>query len=481
MARPVLVSERIDRERSKENNMKNRSQSASFKKWFLSSILIGGLVGLLVSGCASPSGGSSSGLKLNLNDAYIVVGGPSQQLTASRPVTWTSSDPAVASVSSSGLVTALTMGTATVTATSGSSTATCTVQSNVLLMWGSVQTAGGPIPVYWKDNVLHTLPVGQGSLIYGEVNATIIDGTDIYMGGHLTDAAGSSVPVYWKNGTLIPLTVPSGYSYSPDWTQPNIDAAGNLYIRGNLRQLWNNQMVQVPGMWINGVWTPISMTLPSGQEAVSGFISSEYFDNARGIVYFSGGLSDIQAGTLVPVYWSGINGAATPVSLASVPSTYGGFVSATLGPPNQPLMSLLAIYDATGSPHPAYSINGVVTPVSTGPYASGVMWWAYTDAFGITYATGDAGTNFWGNPNGAQSPVYWRNWQIQTLPLPSGFTKGVENGSYEDSTGAMYFVGQAFNDTTSLPLYWIDGVVHLLPLGEYSGGTANARLIGINF
>ena len=61
------------------------------------------------------------------------------QLIIGAVVTWTSSSPAVASVSSTGLVTAVANGTATVTATSGSANATVSITVNwVLLQFQSV-------------------------------------------------------------------------------------------------------------------------------------------------------------------------------------------------------------------------------------------------------------------------------------------------------------------------------------------------------
>src|SRR5690606_19828581 len=84
------------------------------------------------------SGGSVpvTGVSVDPTAASLLVG-DTQQLTANvspanaanPSVTWTSSDPAVAEVSASGLVTALSAGNATVTVTTddGSFTATSTI------------------------------------------------------------------------------------------------------------------------------------------------------------------------------------------------------------------------------------------------------------------------------------------------------------------------------------------------------------------
>jgi hypothetical protein len=232
----VLGSWRAGTNRLKENAMKNRTVFGSLKKLtpvlFLSA-------GIWMTGCANPAGpGSSgsqgSGLVLNMTDAELVVGGAALQLTANSSATWVSSNPSIASVSAAGVVTPISRGQAVITATSGAATATCTVHSSVLLMWGSVQNAGGSFPAVWKDGALAILP-GTAGQVYGAANGALRIGNDVYIGGYVKDAAGTTVtPVYWKNGVLNQLPVPSGYTYTGDWIQPFNDSSGNLYFRENL-------------------------------------------------------------------------------------------------------------------------------------------------------------------------------------------------------------------------------------------------------
>ena len=77
-----------------------------------------------------------AGISLNKTSTKILIGG-TEQLTAtvypSASYTWTSSNPAVATVSSTGLVTAVAKGTTTITVTTedGGYTASCTVRVGV--------------------------------------------------------------------------------------------------------------------------------------------------------------------------------------------------------------------------------------------------------------------------------------------------------------------------------------------------------------
>src|SRR5688572_16664765 len=98
---------------------------------------------VVVTGVASSPGPSTSVASVGVTPATLTLTtGQTQQLTATlrdaggavltgRTITWTTSAPTVATVSSSGLVTAVASGTATITATSEgrSGTATVTISS----------------------------------------------------------------------------------------------------------------------------------------------------------------------------------------------------------------------------------------------------------------------------------------------------------------------------------------------------------------
>jgi hypothetical protein len=116
---------------------------------FVSSAL---LVGLAF-GCSdnTPDTGPSLGL-LQIDPPYAGVDqGTTQDLTATLngsavPVTWVSSDAAVATVSPNGLVTGISPGTAAITATmTGDATQTRSASISVLEVFGTPLTSGVPV------------------------------------------------------------------------------------------------------------------------------------------------------------------------------------------------------------------------------------------------------------------------------------------------------------------------------------------------
>ena len=374
------------------------------------------------------------------------------------------SNSAIAGVSSSGLVKAVAPGTATITATNGTTTANCVVTSNVTFIQGFVTTSSNlNLPAYWKNGVLTMLPTTVAQP-YGQCDNPAIVGTDIYIGGYITNAAGTALtPVYWKNGVLTQLTLPSGDSYNGSWIQPMFDSSGNMYIRGTLYTTGNTNGT-LPGYWLNGAWTALSMILPDGT-ATAGSINGQTI-GGDGTIYWNGYLVDPTTNLQVPVYWS--NGAVTVVSLGSIAtaSVKGGYVSAILTPPDMPNFTiLLAGNDSNMNPIPAYSINGTVTPISTGPWPDAVVWWAWLDGGnGSIYASGNSA-----------NAVYWVNWQIVALPAPTGYTNGGENGiNRVDQTGDIYNPGQVWSATSpGIPVYWLNGSVNELSCGSSNiGGNA---------
>ncbi len=82
-------------------------------------------------------------------------------------VTWSSSDPPVATVDSNGLVTAVDNGTATITATAGSVSATVTV--TVVQVVSAVEVEPGKGTIVEGDTLLATVFDGRGGVVAGEV------------------------------------------------------------------------------------------------------------------------------------------------------------------------------------------------------------------------------------------------------------------------------------------------------------------------
>ena len=444
--------------------------------------------------CANPAGGSGSStpsLSLNSTKQDLVIGLNPYQLTATvspagSAVAWSSSNTAVATVSTTGLVTPVALGSATITATSGTLTATCAVTSNVFFVTGNAQVStsntGYTVPVYWYNGTLMTLPTG--SQPYGQANGYWIKGSDIYIGGNTWDASGNNTCVYWKNGTLTTLTPPSGVTYRGDYESIEFDSSGNSYMRGSFTNTLNgNSNNSIPGYWYNGVFTALSMTLPNGSTATSGSAGSgDYLNTANGAndYYVNGYLVDPTTNLQVPVYWK--NGVVNVVPMGSIAtaSVNGGSVQAILPSPDMAsLTALITGNDAHWNSIPAYVINGTVTPISTGSYSNGVAWFAWTTSSGDIYAEGELGnsTNFWGTGNS----YYWKNWVLTlatppTLPGAGGNSLTCNSLNSLNQIGNQVVFSAIFSNINGLnsAVYWIQGgAATVLPVGGYAGGSVS--------
>lgn len=146
---------------------------------------------------------SPTSLSLEVGDTGTVTATVSPSTATNKTVTWTSSNPAVASVSN-GIVTAKTAGTTTITATTqdGSFTATCTVQvttpapryTNVL---SNLRDPGNGNNVFNGVGYMNDTYASTASPFYGS------DTTTVCLGCILRDdtAVDTSAPLYTFDGT----------------------------------------------------------------------------------------------------------------------------------------------------------------------------------------------------------------------------------------------------------------------------------------
>lgn len=129
-----------------------------------------------------------TGISLNYKSANLRIGDTcllSAVITpsnaANTSVAWSSSNPAVASVSSTGIVTALSTGTATITATTadGSHTASCIVnvqsEFNILkeyiLTYGAVNTDGNKFIKYDQDGLTYAIVYDSTAQTFKFINS----------------------------------------------------------------------------------------------------------------------------------------------------------------------------------------------------------------------------------------------------------------------------------------------------------------------
>jgi hypothetical protein len=254
---------------------------------------------LLLAVAACSGGGSDpdvpTEITLNSTDVTLTAQGQNLQLTASvlnqngdpipgAPVTWESADPAIVSVSGTGLLIAQAPGTTEVTATAGeaSSTATVMVQStsSLALHEGNGQTAGAGVAVTTPPAVrvrnASNAPVpgvrvrfqaGSGSgTVTGETQTTGADGV-ARVGSWRLGAAGintltASVEGAQLNGEPVEFIATtanvSGYDitirYLSDMTNPQILAFAEAELR------WESL--------VTGELTDVNANIPAGDPCI---------------------------------------------------------------------------------------------------------------------------------------------------------------------------------------------------------------------
>ncbi|HET8725751.1 MAG TPA: Ig-like domain-containing protein [Anaeromyxobacteraceae bacterium] len=148
---------------------------------------------------------------------------PSGAVLAGRAITWTSSAPAVATVSATGVVTAVSLGTATITATTGgkAGSATVTVQA-VSAVTALHQTVAPGAAVLQPPGVRVT--DGSGAALAGvAVNFAVTAGGGVVTGGSATTGAdGVARATTWTLGASgaqsVRATVPSVPGVSVDFS-----------------------------------------------------------------------------------------------------------------------------------------------------------------------------------------------------------------------------------------------------------------------
>ncbi|MCW3116480.1 MAG: hypothetical protein JWM28_562 [Chitinophagaceae bacterium] len=143
---------------------------------------------------------------------FLLVPSLTWQLTANitpanadnKGVTWISSDNSVATVSGSGLVTAIKVGAATITATSKDKAITATATLIVVKDYEVYAVGNGHTfqylncALYWKNGKASLLPGGTrpGS----DAFAILFSGNDEYIAGNTINSNLWGVATYWKNG-----------------------------------------------------------------------------------------------------------------------------------------------------------------------------------------------------------------------------------------------------------------------------------------
>jgi len=297
-----------------------------------------------------------TGVSLNKASTSIPYGDKEQLLATISPadatnpnVTWFSSNEAVATVSSSGWVTAVNAGTADVTVTTedGGFTDSCTVTVEGAYIAGQYESSGGGyIACYWRNGSKHDLP-GENGITYsvevdnGDVYASgcygpedvetacywkngarqdldnvpvgttgslafglAVSGSDLYIAGLYTDAGDISHACYWKNGIRQDLPGTDGAAYG-------IFVSGtDVYVSGSYMDA-----AFVACYWLNGTKhdlvgsdaQAVGIVVDSGDVYISGMF--DYDTQTPEVCYWKNGTkNDLPGDNGADGYWLTISG-----------------------------------------------------------------------------------------------------------------------------------------------------------------------------
>ena len=136
-------------------------------------------------------------LELSLDGTERLTAAVTPDNAADKTLTWSSSDEAVAAVSSEGVITAVRAGHATITAAAGGKTGTCAVTVNPdIYVAGTDNNAA----VVWKNGrTLYTLT--DGKRYAGAYSVFVSDGV-VYTAGVEYNGT-KDVAKVWRNGTVL--------------------------------------------------------------------------------------------------------------------------------------------------------------------------------------------------------------------------------------------------------------------------------------
>jgi hypothetical protein len=457
--------------------------------------------------------GSTAGTAVTLNAAAeTIVVGSQYQLTAtpSQGVSWTSSNGAFATVSSTGLVTGVARGVASITATADGKSATCAVTVASLYIAGGLWNLGAtyPDPVYWKDGT--PVPLGSIGGCFGQMIAT--SGSDVYVAG-LNIIDGS--PWWWNGSSWKAL---GALPANTGWWYTGMAISGtDVYITANAM----GTNVDTPGYWLNGTWktfTDVTNGKVSGVVVVAGHVymagvdSSATPTNPNVPVYWLDGVKHIlpqgndpngnpnqwgwieaspgsptivasgnnvyiagvtygsTSSTEVPIVWKdsqifflGTSGVYRVLSIAVHDNDFyvaGIEDSSTASAPTNPCTP---VYWKAGVPH-------------TLPYGGSQATAFFIAAAANVYAAGNP-TYTWGMPDPC-TPLFWKDGSSASLVYVGSDTHAVIRGMTSAGDDVFLFgvTGKGASNghldyaNDCHPVYWQNGVLHQLSTGIYDSG-----------
>ena len=258
-------------------------------------------------------------LELSLDGTERLTAAVTPDNAADKTLTWSSSDEAVATVSSEGVITAVRAGHTTITAAAGGKTGTCTVtvnpdiytagrgngvvasivpcvvknnrflynlydegqggQVNSIFVWnGDVYSLGDREreTVVWKnDTELYTLTTPENWFVEG-YQIAVLNG-DVYASGYAYDG-NRYMPVMWKNGTVqfLPSEAKYGFAYSIAVSGRDVYVAGR---NDDTPRVWKNGEVLYDLPYDLYRAEAASLCVSDGDVYVGGFSVGEKLDS----------------------------------------------------------------------------------------------------------------------------------------------------------------------------------------------------------
>lgn len=178
-------------------------------------------------------------ISLNINSLSFSSLNSTQQLTATTTpaggnVTWSSSDTSIATVSSTGLVTSVGYGSATITATSGSVSATCSVvvAQATLSSISAVYTQSGT--VYDSDSLDSLKADLVVTAHWSNSTTTAVPSTDYTLSGTLTVGTSTITVSYGGKTTTFNVTVSQDTTYTEAILATMIPGEDFTYVPGTI-------------------------------------------------------------------------------------------------------------------------------------------------------------------------------------------------------------------------------------------------------
>ena len=195
---------------------------------------------------------------ISLNNSTISISGSgTSQLTATTvpagsTVTWSSSDTAVATVSSSGLVTGVSNGTATITASAGDLNAKCTVTVSgfaTLESISAVYTQSGTVYATTSLNDLKTDLVVTA--LYDDTTSATVASTDYTLSGTLTEGTSTVTVSYGGKTTTFSVTVSPPAPLYTLYQGSGTASAGNTFTISDGNHLSADTADNSRNVWAN--------------------------------------------------------------------------------------------------------------------------------------------------------------------------------------------------------------------------------------